>query len=237
MKDHLATRGVEFKSINIVDEPGAIEELEALGVMALPVVARGTQYAIGLDMEKVFDLVGLDEAQPALLPAETLAGRISSIVLAAVRYASQLPLSQHNATIPGRDRTYLGLANHIVAHVEIFLTFTRGGDFTLDGVDSDVLRGLERRIDLPRDLVDRADAANRAFRTWLDESMPSDLERIVSTFFGEQTLHALLSSCAYSVAQHTRQLLAVLDELGVEADRPLGPSDYEGLPMPTGVWT
>ena len=236
MKDHLTTREVDFVSINIIEDTGALDDLKELGVMALPVVARGDDHAIGLDMGKVFELVGLDEAPPELMPADDLVARIDDIVLTAVRLAGQLPATHHDRTIPGRDRTYLGLANHIVAHVEIFMSLAAGADFTLDGVDQDVLRGLEHRIVSPADLGPRAAITTGQLRTWWAGAGEADLERVVPTFFGDQTLHALLASCAYSVAQHTRQLTAVLEMLDIEPDDPLTESDYAGLPMPAGLW-
>ena len=65
---------------------------------------------------------------------------------------------------------------------------------------------------------------------------PSDLDRLVKTFFGDQTLYALLGSCAYSVAQHTRQLIAVLELLGGKPDRPLADDDYAGILLPASLW-
>lgn len=236
MKDHLATREVEFESINIVEDPAALDELKEMGALALPVLARGGEHVIGLDMDRVRNFISADEPTPEMLPATDLVQRVERFVPAAVRFASQLPADCHDRQIPGRDRTYLGLANHIVAHVEIFLTLAGGAAFTLDGVDEDVLRGLERNIDPPRQLRARAGEATGRLRDWLSTAAPEDLDRVVPTFFGDQTVHALLAGCAYSVAQHTRQLMSVLEMLGIEPDEPVGQDAYAGLPMPAGVW-
>ena len=236
MKDHLTTREVDFISINIQEDEGAFDELRELGIMALPVVARGDDYTIGMDLAQVLAFVGLDEEAPELLPAHALVDRIAATVPAAVRFAAQLPADTHDRTIPGRDRTYLGLANHIVGHVEIFLSLAGGASFTLDGVDPDILRGLERRIDAPAELGPRASRAIADLKAWADDVTPSELDRVVETFFGDQTMNALLGSCAYSVAQHTRQLISVLELLDVEPDRPLTAADYAGLSLPAALW-
>ena len=236
MKDHLATREVEFVSINIVEDPSALEALKEMGALALPVLARGTDHVIGLDMDQVRAFIGAEEPPPEVLPAAALVQRVERFVPAAVRFATQLPAGCHDRQIPGRDRTYLGLANHIVAHVEIFLTLAGGAAFTLDGVDEEVLHGLERRIDPPEALGARADEATDRLRDWMAAAPAEDLDRIVPTFFGDQTVHALLAGCAYSVAQHTRQLMSVLEMLGIQPAEPVGQDAYEGLPMPAGVW-
>ena len=236
MKDHLTTREVDFVSINVVEDSSAMAQLKEMGALALPVLARGDDHVIGLDMARVLSFIDSDETVPEVLPAPELVDRAERLVPAALRCAAQLPEGCHDEPIPGRDRTYLGLANHIVAHVEIFLTLADGAEFTLEGVDEEILRGLERRIDPPSELGPRAREATSRLREWLSTTTAAELERIVGTFFGDQTVHALLASCAYSVAQHTRQLMAVLEMLGVEPDEPVGEDLYRGLPMPSGVW-
>lgn len=236
MKDHLTTREVEFVSINIVEDEAALGELKEMGALALPVLARGTDHVIGLDMDRVRAFIGAEEPPPEVLPADELVQRVERFVPAAARLAAQLPSDCHDQPIPGRDRTYLGLANHIVAHVEIFLTLAGGAAFTLEGIDEEVLRGLERHIDAPQQLGARAGEATSRLREWLATATAGELDRVVPTFFGDQTVHQLLAGCAYSVAQHTRQLTAVLEMLGIRPDEPVGGDAYAGLPMPAGVW-
>lgn len=236
MKDHLATREVEFESVNIVEDPAALDELKEMGALALPVLARGGAHVIGLDMDRVRAFIGGEEPSPELLPAAELVQRVEQFLPAAVRFAGQLPADCYDQRIPGRDRTYLGLANHIVAHVEIFLTLAGGAAFTLEGVDEEVLRGLEREIQPPAQLGARSGDATSRLRGWLSTATADELVRVVPTFFGDQTVHALLAGCAYSVAQHTRQLMSVLEMVGIEPVEPVGQDAYAGLPMPAGVW-
>lgn len=213
-----------------------MDELKEMGALALPVLARGDDHVIGLDMDRVRAFVGVEEPPVEMLPAAELVQRAVRFLPAAVRFAAQLPPDCHDRPIPGRDRTYLGLANHIVAHVEMFLTLAGGAAFTLEGVDEEVLRGLERHIDPPQQLGVRAGEATTRLRDWLSAAAADELDRVVPTFFGDQTVHALLSSCVYSVAQHTRQLAAVLGMLGVQPDGPIADDAYAGLALPAGVW-
>ena len=58
----------------------------------------------------------------------------------------------------------------------------------------------------------------------------------VKTYYGERPLHELLERCAWHSAQHARQIIAVLERLGIKPDGPLTDADYAGLPMPKGLW-
>ena len=41
---------------------------------------------------------------------------------------------------------------------------------------------------------------------------------------------------AWHAGQHTRQLMLVLEKLGIAPDGPLTDDDFAGLPMPRNVW-
>jgi hypothetical protein len=58
----------------------------------------------------------------------------------------------------------------------------------------------------------------------------------LDTYYGRQTLHAVLERTTWHVAQHARQLQRLLELRGVEPRPPLAPSLLAGLPLPEDVW-
>ena len=58
----------------------------------------------------------------------------------------------------------------------------------------------------------------------------------LQTYYGEQPLHHVMERCTWHSAQHARQMIAVLERLGVEPKGKLTAADYAGLPMPQGLW-
>jgi hypothetical protein len=80
-----------------------------------------------------------------------------------------------------------------------------------------------------------ASVTARVRRWWAALPDPSCRESI-QTYYGLQPLHHLLERCTWHSAQHARQIIAVLEGFGIQADGPLTAPDYAGLPMPAGLW-
>jgi len=62
------------------------------------------------------------------------------------------------------------------------------------------------------------------------------LQYTISTYYGERPLHDVLDRTAWHAAQHTRQLMLMLESSGMAPDRPLTGDDLRGLPVPDEVW-
>jgi len=145
-----------------------------------------------------------------------------------------LPPTHYDTLIEGRDRSYLQLVAHVVGHVGRFVRLT--DDPGRDYSDVNVFATLGQ----PPDEATVADLQLIARRQqgelveWWQRA--PDVEQPTRTFFGEQTLGWLLLSTAYSVAQHTRQLAALLEELGIEPVARIPGPDLLGLRLPRGIW-
>jgi hypothetical protein len=58
----------------------------------------------------------------------------------------------------------------------------------------------------------------------------------VKTYYGDQPMHHVMERCTWHSAQHARQIMSVLERLGIQPEGPLTEADYAGLPMPRGLW-
>jgi hypothetical protein len=88
----------------------------------------------------------------------------------------------------------------------------------------------------PADLVAEGAAAKARFEAWWDAHRESNFSRKAEVYYGAQTLHDFMERTAWHSGQHTRQLMLVLEKLGVAPDRPLTAADLAGLPMPENVY-
>lgn len=83
VKEFLAALGIEYESVNVAAVPRALEELAAMGVRTVPVVARGGEYVFAQELADVARFVGR-EVRFDRLPAPHLMHKWQT-VLAAVR--------------------------------------------------------------------------------------------------------------------------------------------------------
>jgi len=188
-----------------------------------------------MDLAAVDEFVGLDVTTDPDEPSPgELVARLGRLTELAVRYGHQLPPTHYDTLIKGRDRSYLQLVAHVVGHVGRFVRLTDDpdrdysdiNDFAALGQPSDGVPVADLQLIARRQQDDLVDWWRRA----------PDVDHPTCTFFGEQTLGWLLVSTAYSVAQHTRQLAALLDDLGIEPVAPIPATDLLGLRLPRGIW-
>ena len=75
------------------------------------------------------------------------------------------------------------------------------------------------------------------FRAWWDRSgRTADFSRKARVYYGDVTLHEHLERSTWHSGQHVRQLMMVLEMLGIVPDRPPAKETFAGLPMPEKVW-
>lgn len=231
MKEFLSTRGVDYVSVNVLEDEAGRERLATSGIRGLPVVARGDDYIFGVDLASVARLVGLIYDDAPKLSARDLIERYERVLDAATRFARQIPTERLGDTLPHRDRSYLTLINHLVQIAVDYLEIAAGADFTGRRAES------LPRVDLTVDgLIEKSNGAKADLRHWLHSADAPQLQRTVTTYFGDQTLHQVLERAVWHSAQHTRQLMMVLELLQLKPDEPLTERDFAGLPMPRNVW-
>lgn len=230
-KEFLTSHGVPFESVNVRDTPGAMQMLAELGLRSVPVVARGNEAIYAQEIREVAAFVGIPFELQALAPAE-LAHRLELILAAAQRYLHQLPDTRVNDRLPGRNRSWLDLSYHLFVIVLGFLDAARGGELT----EEHFLRKP------PPEMKSFAQAAafggrvRDDFSDWWATLPDGVLPASVKTYYGQQPTGTVLERSCWHVAQHVRQLAALLEIAGLPVDGPLGPTELAGLPLPEKVW-
>ncbi|MEM7189774.1 MAG: glutaredoxin family protein [Pseudomonadota bacterium] len=229
-KEFLTENGVPFRSVDVLNDDGGMAELAALGIRTVPIVARGREYVSGQILRDVAAFAGIDGGSE-VLPPDQLKARIDTVIAAAMRYAAQLPHQHLDDMLPDRPRSYRDLACHVFQIVEAFIAETGGDPLTAQKYEDPAPKGV-RTVS---DIVFFGYATQKRFSGWWDGG-GHDFTRKADVYYGDQTLHDFMERTAWHAGQHTRQLMLVLEKLGVSPDQPLMDQDFAGLPMPKEVW-
>ena len=120
-KEFLLANGIEFESINVLEDDRGFQELDVLGVRLVPIVARGTDWVNGAVFRDVARIAGFEWGGHEMLAPDKMVARINGILSAAQRFTGQIPEDRLDSMLPGRPRSYRQLAYHIVNIPDVFL--------------------------------------------------------------------------------------------------------------------
>ena len=233
VKEFLSNLGVEFESINVSAKPEAMDELRELGVRTVPVVARGKDYVFAQELADVSAFIGR-KVDFQRLPPAALMERWRTVLAAAQRHVMQIPPERlgERAT-PGRDRSIRDLAYHVYQVPDSFLQAAEDGVQDLTSVyNAPPPSSVKTGADIAAYGKSVADRLERWWRREGGKAAGAKLQ----TYYGEQPLHHVMERCTWHSAQHARQIMAVLENFGIQPDGPLTQKDYAGLPMPVALW-
>lgn len=229
-KEFLAEHGVPFRSIDVLNDPGGMDEMAALGVRTVPIVARGKDYVSGQILRDVAAFAGIEWGRKVLPPAE-LKTRIDGILAGALRFSAQLPEERLDDMLPERPRSYRDLACHIFQIVDAFVDEAEGDPLTAAKYEANAPAGVVSSADI----VEFGTGVRDRFDGWWADA-PDAFDRPAACYYGYQSQHDFMERTAWHSGQHARQLMLVLGKLGIAPDGPLTEADFAGLPMPTNVW-
>ena len=233
-KEFLLANGVEFESINVLEDERGFKELAALGVKLVPIVARGSDWANGAVFRDVARVAGFEWGGHQMLAPEEMVTRINGILNAARRFLEQIPQDKLDDMLPGRPRSYRQLAYHVFQIPDVFLNrVEHDAPYTYEALISKLPGNLKTK----EDLLDYGLAVQSRLNAWWARAgRATDFSQPGKVYYGDVTLHEVLERTAWHSGQHTRQLMLTLERLGIAPNEPVTDADFAGLPMPNNVW-
>jgi glutaredoxin len=230
-KEFLAKQGIEFESIDVHNNPAGMEELLALGARSVPVVALGGRYTLCQSFGDVVKFLDLKTKLMDPLPPDRLMEKIDIVASAAARFVRQFPDDKLREKFRNRDRTPGGTAYHAFRVIEMGLEAAQGIELR-----------FESFYDAPPDdwtagqIADWGLDVRRRILAWWAGQSDRECQYLVPTYYGKRTFHDVLERTAWHAAQHTRQVMMMLETSGIAPDGPLTAEDLAGLPVPDEVW-
>jgi hypothetical protein len=220
--------------IDVLNDAGGRELLlNKYGLRKVPVLAKGEQYAMGQMLDPFAKLAGLPMPGVDGLTPEQLYKKYEMVFAAGQRYARQFPEARfRERVIPHREREIRTLCYHVFRIGEAFLETWNGAEYGAKIADNEP----------PDAMLSGDDVAHYGERVWQQyEAWWRGLEdhrlsRTLKTYYGDTGAHKVFERVTWHSAQHCRQLVAVLERMGVPADGPLTAADLAGLPLPERLW-
>jgi hypothetical protein len=220
--------------IDVLNDAGGRELLlNKYGLRKVPVLAKGDQYAMGQMLDPFAKLAGLPMPGADRLSPEQLYKKYEMVFAAAQRYARQFPAERfRERVIPHRERLIRTLCYHVFRIGESFLETWDGAEYSVKIADNEPPESLQTGDDIAR----YGAGVWARFETWWRGVEDRSLSRMLKTYYGDTSAHRVLERVTWHSAQHCRQLIAVLEKMGIQPDGPLTASDLAGLPLPERLW-
>ena len=207
----------------------------SLGVQTVPVLAKGGQYIFCQNLEDVAEFVGLQGTGHIPLPPAMLVEKWITVLRAARRYIRQIPNPRlGERAIDNRDRSIRLLSHHIFRIGEAFLeTAIDDVEYWANNANVPPEDGSCTTGD---EIVAYGDGIIERIENWWAQLDDKSCQQKVKTFYGTPPMHQLFERSTWHSAQHTRQMIAVLERFGIEPNARLTGDDLAGLPLPERIW-
>jgi glutaredoxin len=234
MKEFLTRHGVPFVSVNVLEDKEALAELETLGIRSVPIIRCGDDWANGQVLRDVARVAGIAWGGAQVLPAPELTARLIEIQMTAQRLFAQIPDDKLGRMLPRRPRSYAELAYHIFNIADAFLEHEMQGLALKEGAYG---RVPPPEMNTKAKILAYGQDVLRRFQGWWDgRGQTTDFSRQARVYYGDVTLQDYLERTTWHCGQHVRQLVMVLDMLGIEPNGAPTKDAFAGLPMPDKVW-
>src|SRR6266702_2020224 len=118
----------------------------------------------------------------------------------------------------------------------------RGDQFVFAQAIGDVIKFLDLKMqEAPalrsgKNIARFGESVLARLQAWWKTYPDRSCSRMMDTYFGKHPLHVVLERTAWHPAQHTRQLMLILETLNIEPNRRLTAADLAGLPLPDKAW-
>jgi glutaredoxin len=230
-KEFLTQQGIAFESIDVHNDPAGLAQLQALGARSVPVVALGARYTLCQSINDVIKFLDLKTRALTPLPPAQLVAKLDLVLRAAQRYARQFDARQWREPFRNRNRTPAGLSFHVFRVAEMGLQAAQLIELKFEGFDE--VPPVEWRGD---DVANWGEQVRERIEAWWQAETDRGLTYPVPTYYGIRPMHEVLERTAWHAAQHTRQIMLMLESYGTAPAQPLTAADLAGLPVPDEVW-
>lgn len=216
------------------NDPGALAELQALGIKNVPVTVVGDKAVTGFDRRELTRVFNLEEKKEKPLADTELFERLDKVMGAVIRATRQVPPEHAMWATPDRSRPFKVFCYHILVDPIHVLDAIAGGKY--DGGFKLTYNEKAALFDSMEEVARFGEQCRDRVRRAGDDLKRADLDKAIDGYAGKTDGHELFHLVLSHSAHHLRQLYAMLRMVGVEPADPLPSDDFRGIPMPETLW-
>lgn len=230
LKEFVEKSGKPFTAINVEAEPDRAGLLRSKG-MRVPALCVGDTCVNGVHLATVAELIGVEYDEPRRLSPAELRDRYLRALDVLTAVIPQISPDRAFFALPGRERGLAEVAGHAACVMRYFLGKYDDADFA--GFFDDLEPTTRVAAELEAFLLD----TRERFESWWSLLGHDDpLDDVVPLYWGHRTMHEALEREVWHTAQHTRQVVHMLELSGATPTDSLTPDDLAGLPVPERVF-
>jgi hypothetical protein len=200
------------------------------------VVCLGDDCVSVVDLRGISKMIGLTYQERRMLSPEQLYQRLLIVLDATCRYCLQVPPENlTHSQLDRPNRTFRSLGIHAIQMAAAFLDSIETGRVDLKG--RPLPEGAAESWSGSQIADFGRQIRNEVSDWWAASGSSLPMDRPTENNWGITTLHQTMERQTWHAAQHSRQLIMFLDQLGLEPDGRLTAQDLDGLPLPENVWT
>ena len=200
------------------------------------VVCKGDECVSVVNLRAISKLAGISYQERVMLSPEELSKRFLMVLDAACRYCRQIPTENlTHSQVDRPNRTFRSLGIHAIQMAAAFLDSIDTGKVNLQG--RPLPAGAAETWEGPQIAAYGGEIRREMEAWWASTGKTLAMDRPIENNWGITTLHQTMERQTWHSAQHTRQLIMFLDQLGIQPDGRLTARDLAGLPLPDNVWT
>ncbi len=230
-KEFLTKQGIDFESIDVVNDPSGMAKLHALGARSVPVVALGGRFTFCQSFNDVIKFLDLKTKLMDALPPAQLIAKLETVIQVASRIIQQFSSEQLRQSFRDTNRNPADTAFHVFRVAQMGVEAANQIELKFESFGE-----VAPKTWSAKDLADWGSKVHEQVADWWRNEPNRELQYLVPTYYGKRTMHDVLERTTWHAAQHTRQITLMLETYGVTPDQPLSPEDLKGLPVPDEVW-
>jgi hypothetical protein len=165
------------------------------------------------------------------LPPEQLVAKLDIVLQTTIRLIQQFKPEQLRENFRNRNRNPAGTAFHIFRVAQMGVEAAHQIDLKFESFNE-----VAPNDWTANDLAKWGGAVRDELSAWWAKEPDRSLAYLVSTYYGQRTMHDVFERTAWHAAQHARQMALMLETYGIKPDHPLSAEDLKGLPVPDEVW-